>query len=68
MILSKLFSKKQEQKISMTDVLLPNSDSGNEQGLAEKPGAGRIKLNEQPDGHSERHDKSIIYPAKGNVR
>lgn len=67
MILSRLFSKKQETKMSMTEVLLSNSDSGNQQGLAAKPGAGRIRNNEKPDGHGERTDKSIIHPAKGNV-
>jgi hypothetical protein len=68
MILSKLLSKKQEKKMSMTEVLLSNSDSENKQGLTEKTGKGGIKIDEQPDGHSERPDKSIIYPAKGNVR
>ncbi len=68
MILSKLFSKKRETKMSMTEVLLSKSDSGNEQGLTEKTNAGRIKIDEQPGGHSERTDKSIINPAKGNVR
>ncbi len=68
MILSKLFSRKQETKMSMTEVLLSNSGSGKEQGLTEKPLAGRIKIDGQSDGHSERPDKSITNPAKENVR
>ncbi|MCA1803925.1 MAG: hypothetical protein LC646_00830 [Xanthomonadaceae bacterium] len=70
MILSKLFSKRKETKtkMSMTEVLLSSSDSGNEPGLAEKTGTGRIKNDQQSDGHNERRDKSIINPAKGNMR
>lgn len=68
MILSKLFSKRHTTKMSMTEILLSNTGSGNEQGVPEKRGAGRIKIGEQADGHSERPDKSIINPAKGNVK
>ncbi len=68
MILSKLFPKqKQETKMSMTELLLSNSDSGSQQGLVERPGAGRIRNNEKSDRYSEQTDKSIIHPANGNV-
>ena len=54
MVLSKLFSKKRATKratkMSMTDVLLSNSNSGNGQDPTEKAGAGRIRIDAQPDG------------------
>lgn len=68
MILSKLFSKKRETKMSMTEVLLSNSNNGNDQGLTEKAGAGRDRNDKHTAGNKERTDKRIINPAKGNAR